>query len=453
MSERGSHISPRICVLGGGPAGLSAAWYLKQRGYDRVTVLEKDDRAGGKCHSFTHQGQAIELGAFTATLAYGEVLKIAKAVGAQTTSQPPRRAVEWNQKPPQIQGLLASALIGTSIGALLLAGARYMGALWHYRSVLRRPGFAGVAKAFPELAVPYQKFAQERGFGQLTDLFRLAVNDMGYGDLGEISAVYVLRYLSFLNVLNLGLYAIGLGFGWPKRFVQGYGRLWERVGWRSDLRLGCEVHGVERSERGVTVSWSESTSDDAGKPLRRECQETFAALIVSCQPQLTRGLWPWSSTERELFEQIRLNRYWVTACEVSGMPEITLDAIHGLEQGHAWEIMRPWAAADLGVFYSFGGHWNDPGIAPAQILAAIHEDMARLYPAARVGPVVQQVCWEYFAHVHEAAVRDGFYDQLESLQGDNSTFYTGGTLAFETVVNVVEYSKALVERFFPPIHT
>lgn len=85
---------PRICVLGGGASGLAAAWYLRQRGYEHVTVLEQEDRAGGKCHSFTHQGRTIELGAFTATLAYGEVLAIAEAVGAQTTTQPPRRAVQ-----------------------------------------------------------------------------------------------------------------------------------------------------------------------------------------------------------------------------------------------------------------------------------------------------------------------------------------------------------------------
>ena len=359
--------------------------------------------------------------------------------------------MQWNQQPPRIQGLLASALTDTSFGSLALGGLRYVGALWRYRSFLRRPGFAGVARQFPELAQPYQQFAEERGFGQLSDLFRLAVNDMGYGDLREISAAYVLRYLSLLNLLNLGLYALGLGFGWPKRFVHGYGRLWQRVGWRTDLRLECVIHRIDRSERAVTLRWSESGRDDAGLRVRRECQESFAALIVSCQPQLTRGLLRWSETERALFQQIRMNRYWVTACEVSGMPEITLDAIHGLEAGHAWEIMRPWAQADLAVFYSFGGHWNEPGSSAEQVLADIHRDMARLYPAARVGKVVRQVCWEYFGHVDEAALRGGFYDRFESLQGDNSTFYTGGAAAFETVVNVVEYSKALVQRFFPPV--
>jgi NADPH-dependent 2,4-dienoyl-CoA reductase/sulfur reductase-like enzyme len=32
-----------ICILGGGPAGLSAAYYLEERGY-LVTVFEKEDR-------------------------------------------------------------------------------------------------------------------------------------------------------------------------------------------------------------------------------------------------------------------------------------------------------------------------------------------------------------------------------------------------------------------------
>lgn len=442
---------PRICILGAGPGGLSAAWYLRERGYAHVTVLEQADAVGGKCHTFSHQGKSFELGAFTATLAYGAVLDLADAVGAQRTTQPLRKAVDWRGAQPQVQSLLVAALAGSSVLGLAMASLRYAGALWHYRSVLRRPGFTGVAAAFPELAQPYRAFADERGFGALTDLFRLAVNDMGYGELREIPAAYVLRYLGFLNVLNVGLYALGLGFGWPKRFVQGYGRLWERISWRTDVRLGCQIHSMERSDSAVTVRWTETTKDDAGVTLRRECTETFAALIVSCQPQLTGTQMQWSAREASLFGQIRWNRYWVTACEIKGLPEITLDAIQGLEPGHAWEIMRPWADADLGVFYTFGGPSDSPAITPAEVLSGIHQDVARLYPQASVGPVVQQICWNYFPHVDRAALQAGFYDQFETLQGENSTFYAGGTPAFETVVNVVEYSKALVDRFFPPV--
>jgi len=37
---------PKIAVIGGGPAGLSAAYYLAKKGY-RITIFEKSDKAGG----------------------------------------------------------------------------------------------------------------------------------------------------------------------------------------------------------------------------------------------------------------------------------------------------------------------------------------------------------------------------------------------------------------------
>ena len=41
----------RICIIGGGPAGLSAGMYLEKKGYTNYTILERLDRVGGKCWS------------------------------------------------------------------------------------------------------------------------------------------------------------------------------------------------------------------------------------------------------------------------------------------------------------------------------------------------------------------------------------------------------------------
>src|SRR4029077_276690 len=45
---------PRVVVLGAGPAGISAAWRLSERGIP-VTVLERDSAVGG-------MGKTIKLG-------------------------------------------------------------------------------------------------------------------------------------------------------------------------------------------------------------------------------------------------------------------------------------------------------------------------------------------------------------------------------------------------------
>ena len=52
----------KVAVLGGGIAGLSAGWLLKQRGLDFI-VLEKQDFIGGWACSFEWHGYHCDIGA------------------------------------------------------------------------------------------------------------------------------------------------------------------------------------------------------------------------------------------------------------------------------------------------------------------------------------------------------------------------------------------------------
>ncbi len=56
--------------------------------------------------------------------------------------------------------------------------------------------------------------------------------------------------------------------------------------------------------------------------------------------------------------------------------------------------------------------------------------------------------WHYFRHVDPADFLDGFYDQLESIQGKNRTYYVGGLFDFDFIEGIVQYSKDLVEKNF-----
>ena len=46
----------KVLILGGGPAGCAAAWYLKQKGINNITIIEKDEAGLGGCSrtSFYH---------------------------------------------------------------------------------------------------------------------------------------------------------------------------------------------------------------------------------------------------------------------------------------------------------------------------------------------------------------------------------------------------------------
>ena len=53
---------PPFVILGGGPAGLAAAYKLAQRGFVNVTVLERASRVGGNAGSFVIDGIPVDFG-------------------------------------------------------------------------------------------------------------------------------------------------------------------------------------------------------------------------------------------------------------------------------------------------------------------------------------------------------------------------------------------------------
>jgi protoporphyrinogen oxidase len=53
---------PSFVVLGGGPAGLAAAYKLSQRGWSNVTVIERGGQVGGNAGSFEIEGIPVDFG-------------------------------------------------------------------------------------------------------------------------------------------------------------------------------------------------------------------------------------------------------------------------------------------------------------------------------------------------------------------------------------------------------
>jgi len=62
-----------IIVIGGGMAGTAAAYHLRKKGY-KATILEKNDRLGGRIHSAEIGGTFVELGAGFLSNIYKNVL-------------------------------------------------------------------------------------------------------------------------------------------------------------------------------------------------------------------------------------------------------------------------------------------------------------------------------------------------------------------------------------------
>ncbi len=89
----------RIGIIGAGAAGITVARALKQKGFRRVTVLERDSRVGGKCNTVVHEGRSYELGALALSPRYRNVRALAKELGIEPESNADRSfpGVNWRR--------------------------------------------------------------------------------------------------------------------------------------------------------------------------------------------------------------------------------------------------------------------------------------------------------------------------------------------------------------------
>src|SRR3990172_5664784 len=89
MTEHGPPSPPRVVIVGGGIAGLSAAYTLAKRGF-AVEVLEREATAGGRMRSERHGDFVVERGAQFIASSYRNMHALASELGIGALVHPLR---------------------------------------------------------------------------------------------------------------------------------------------------------------------------------------------------------------------------------------------------------------------------------------------------------------------------------------------------------------------------
>ena len=433
----------RVFVVGGGAAGLSAAWYLKQKGYQHVDVVEQSDRVGGKCKTIKHEGLPYEVGAFTVTPGYRNVKKIARTFGVELETQPPRHAFSMRRK--KVMEIKDAMLKDFTFLTLFLSVMRYYWKLLRYRSALTKPGLSstGSKQAYQELSQPFQKWLVDNKMLGLQGLFRITVTDMGYGRFSEIPTLYVLKYLNFWNFTTLLLYGAGIGKSMPKRFKHGFESLWQAVATSLNVSLNTEITSITRGER-ITVEMIKKGASSKHDKLETRL---YDSIVIACSPDCLKDVMDFDHSEKSLVTRFKYSPYVVNLFTVKGMPNEVIGAINEEKLGDPKEIMKPWAQGNGAVAYSV----QKGGLADEDIINQARNSISSLYRhyPVTVEEHLHTEKWQYFPHVNSKEIGEGnFYQKFEDLQGQKSTYYTGSYLSFETVELAVSYSKQLIRRYF-----
>ena len=432
----------RICIVGAGAAGISAAWYLRKQGHDRVTILEKTGRPGGKCFSLIDQGRPLEVGACMVAPDHSHVLELAAAVGATMRPIDDFIAVQNSGNGLAYKTLAEQTFAKHGLAEVLLAAWNYLAAQRRHSRVTRRPGFAGMSanSGNGELSTPFAEWAANEGMAPLLTQLLMPCHAFGYGDPSQLPAAYVLRYITSRIYIGMTLSPLfdRIGMRWPRKFDLGFGNLLERAAQGFDIRLNAAIETIQRNN-GVNVCWSQTEN---GQSMRHE--ESFDLLIVACPPQNTRNFLDWSEEEENLFKLIRTEPYSVTICETEGIPASVTFRDPQPEAGRLIQLWKPHPGKGGCIFYTYRP--SPEGLPVERILENIREDLRHFYPDAVLGSLMKHMDWEYFPHVDAEAFAGGFYDDFEAMQGHRATWYCGSLLAFESVESTMAYSEDIVNR-------
>lgn len=409
----------KICIIGAGVSGLSAAFYLDRKGYKNITVLEKQSRVGGKCCTINYRGNTYEMGAMMIVHHNPHILEFME-IFDETQIGPVLYRAFFDER-----GNPVSQVAEEEAKEFQKQFFKLSNIVKQYEYI-HKPGFQNVPK---ELCKPFTQWCKENRVPLVEKAYAPPFNGFGYGYLDEIAAIYVLKYLDF-KILN---YFIEIDH--IITLVNGLQTIWEKVAsYLEDVRLSREILSIKRDGKILVTT-------NLGV-------EEFDKLIITCPLEETLKFMDYTYMERELFSKIKYNDFYVFAYKLGNIPKVcgympnhfTKENIgHLLVWYYRWSNMDK---NDIVTAYALG----DDSMSVKDVRDTVECDFRRM--GVNVKGLYDYRKWSHFPHVDCEILKQGFYRELEGMQSKNNTYYAGEIMAFALLDHCAQYSKYLVDKYF-----
>ena len=265
----------RIAIVGAGPAGVTMAYLLKKRGFQDITVFEKEDRVGGKSKSFAYNGDKFDVGTIYTTNKYECVELLFDEFGiseiAIDTFNKPRLVTDSAIFPdpfniniaPEWYKDYTTATYGVPFSDLAAYAAKLAMEVGQYVGLWTQ-SMGSFDYYFPDettvnfalLNISFLEWLEQRELFALISRLNVAVSAQGYGSLGEIPAFYGLMWIH-PNFLGSG--------GTFSMVKEDWQTLWERMleSLDIDVVLEASISKIKRNANIVNVLYREDGGDNA----------------------------------------------------------------------------------------------------------------------------------------------------------------------------------------------
>ncbi|MFM6306825.1 MAG: FAD-dependent oxidoreductase, partial [Dolichospermum sp.] len=224
----------KICIVGAGASGLTVAYLLRKKGYNNITILEKENQTGGKCRTIVYKGRYFELGAGAICSDYNVILEIMKEVGVKSKPSTIRNPIFLNNNGLEIK---PSPLKTIKFIWQLLFKFSYL--LFKNRKFCE-PGLSNIPEEFYE---NFDSYCRKNNLSDFAQVLNTVVSPFGYGYFDIIPTAYYLKYFTFTGLVE---YFITKKL---QLFVEGAGSLWQKLSEQFDVLFAENIISIQRTDK------------------------------------------------------------------------------------------------------------------------------------------------------------------------------------------------------------
>ncbi len=431
MNYSGNKNESKIAIIGAGMTGLSVGKELKRKGYKHVTIYEKKDSVGGKVGIFDHENISYDTGAVFFSSSFTELVDEVRRHNIDTVKVEKRFQIAESKGNFNLDEYRSQYYCGRKILISLLSFAK----LSVLNSKIRLPGLNNVS---PELTLPMNLFLEQNP--SLKPMFiplKSMLVGMGYGFYEETPAIYYLKllYPYFKGSIKEKLSSIfNLGYSAETYYFQnGYQRFLCEYSKDLDVRFSSNIKKINRngSDNKICISINEST-------------EYFDCIIIATPLNDALNFLDCSELEIKQFQRVKCYNYYSVQFDADFMsPGETFfySEINTIDK--TGEILLATSYKQNGIITAY------LHLPSGKDTSYIEHKLKRLVESKNgtFNKIIHVTPNNYFPHVDWEEL-NSFFNELESLQGKNATFFASSIMNVETVFECLRYGQYICRKYF-----